>query len=263
MFLQSIGIAGSGFNDWLQARKILLGQAALIPPQTEQFRINCLKPNEARRTSTSIKIALQSAESTLAAASFEAAELFSIFVSSDGDPNILQSICQALATEEKFVSPTQFHNSVHNAPAGYWSIGHQAMKGVNSIGCGQCSISGALIEADSLLQTGEDAVLLVCFEIASPSPLDSARAIRHSLAFSLIATRDKTRESLCEMNCRLSAESSASLSRLDDPTLDSLREDNPASMALPLLKALAGNTEKQIVLPYSDSTVVKLELRPC
>ena len=35
---------------------------------------------------------------------------------------VIHEICEALATDEREVSPTRFHNSVHNASAGYWGI---------------------------------------------------------------------------------------------------------------------------------------------
>jgi hypothetical protein len=45
-----------------------------------------------------------------------------VFGSSDGDGTVLLRLLSALRGHQP-VSPTQFHNSVHNAPAGYWSIG--------------------------------------------------------------------------------------------------------------------------------------------
>src|SRR5690606_40428753 len=45
-----------------------------------------------------------------------------VFASSGGDYPIIDQICKALCEPERLVSPTQFHNSVHNSAAGYWSI---------------------------------------------------------------------------------------------------------------------------------------------
>ncbi|MCK4708697.1 MAG: beta-ketoacyl synthase chain length factor, partial [Gammaproteobacteria bacterium] len=238
MFIQSIGIVGSGFNNWQQAKAILNNDGSFVPDQTDKYKITILKPNEARRTSTTIKIALQTAEETLSNSSFTADQLFSVFVSSDGDPNILQSICEELSTDDKFVSPTQFHNSVHNAPAGYWSIGQQSMQGINSIACGDCSVAGALIEADSLLQTGENAVLVVCFDIKSPTPLDSARTIKYSLSSSMILTRKATTESLFSIELDIQPVKSNRITLMTDPVLEKLRIDSPTSRGLPLLQTL-------------------------
>lgn len=263
MNIQSIGVAGSGFSNWDHAKEVLSQEKEFNPNQPEQYKISILKPNEARRTSTAIKIALQSAEETLSRSSFHADQLFSVFVSSDGDPNILQSICQELATEDKFVSPTQFHNSVHNAPAGYWSIGHQSTKGINSISCGDCSMSGALIEANSLLKMGESAVLIVCFDIKSPSPLDSARHMKYSMATSMIVTEQPNADSLFSVELLLEEIGKSQITKMADPKLEELRGDSPASMSLPLLKALSDQNPSELTLPYSSSKSLHLKLSPC
>jgi hypothetical protein len=263
MYIQSIGIAGSFFNNWPHAKEIFNQQAPSISEHPDQYKTTILKPNEARRTSTAIKIALQSAEESLAQSSIQADQLFSVFVSSDGDPNILQAICQALATPDKFVSPTQFHNSVHNAPAGYWSIGHQSTKGINSIACGDCSISGALLEAKSLLKSGEKAVLVVCFEVKSPNPLDSARGIKHSLCTSLIATDQATSDSLFSISMSIEPNAGNLHTEMENMQLDSLRADSPAYSGLPFFKALSQQTPGTIVLPYSSAKSLQIQLYPC
>ena len=45
-----------------------------------------------------------------------------VFASGDADGENLHHILESLATPEHEVSPTRFHNSVHNAAAGYWNI---------------------------------------------------------------------------------------------------------------------------------------------
>ena len=47
-----------------------------------------------------------------------AAEMTSVFASANGDGALVHAILETLADPEPQVSPTQFHNSVHNAPAG-------------------------------------------------------------------------------------------------------------------------------------------------
>ncbi len=263
MYIQSIGIAGSGFNNWSHAKTILKHEKQLSINTQDQYKTTVLKPNEARRTSTAIKIALQSAEETLFQSSFQADQLYSVFVSSDGDPIILQSICQELSTAEKFVSPTQFHNSVHNAPAGYWSIGQSSTKGINSIACGDCSLSGALIEAKSLLKLGESAVLIVCFDIKSPTPLDSARHIRYSLATSMIVTEQSNAASLFFSELHFEELGKYPITKMADKQLEALRSDNPTSKCLPLLQALSGLNPGELTLPYSCSMSLRLKLSPC
>jgi len=262
MFIQSIGVAGSHFKTWKELQAVFNGTNALSDEPSEIFKTTILKPNEARRTSVTIKMVLQAAEETLSQSAFTANQLFSVFISSDGDPNILQSICQELATEDKFISPTQFHNSVHNAPAGYWSIGHQAMKGANSLACGDSSLAGGLVEASSLLDAGEDAILLVCFDLKSPSPLNSARAINYSLAHSMIITQDQQAESICAVDFDIKSNAD-DVSIMQNAALSDYCNDSPASRGLPFLEALASPEAKNIVLHYSSSLVLDLNMFPC
>ena len=227
-----------------------------------KFTTTILKPNEARRTSETIKMVLQSCEESIAQSAFSADQLFSVFVSSDGDPNILQSICTELASENKFVSPTQFHNSVHNAPAGYWTIGNQSMKGANSLACGESSLSGGLLEVQSLLAAGEDQILLACFDLKSPDPLSSARKIHYSMANSMILTKEKTEHSLYSIELSMQAARQNEIKKMDNPSLEELRTDSSAGKSLPFLKAVLDNNI-QVLLPYSSTSTLEVVLVKC
>ena len=50
------------------------------------------------------------------------ATLPSVFTSAHGDLAVNDYMCATLATQPTAISPTRFHNSVHNAAAGYWTI---------------------------------------------------------------------------------------------------------------------------------------------
>src|SRR3546814_16767116 len=65
--------------------------------------------------------------SDLTAAGRDPASLPSVFASTHGDLPIMDYMCATLASEPRTISPTKFHNSVHNAAAGYWTIGSGCM----------------------------------------------------------------------------------------------------------------------------------------
>ena len=50
------------------------------------------------------------------------AELASVFATTHGDLAITDYLCANLLESPLHTSPTRFHNSVHNAAAGYWCI---------------------------------------------------------------------------------------------------------------------------------------------
>jgi hypothetical protein len=56
------------------------------------------------------------------AAALLAAETASVFTSSGGDGDVIHHICETLTQPGREVLLTRFHNSVHNAPAGYYQL---------------------------------------------------------------------------------------------------------------------------------------------
>ena len=83
-----------------------------------------LAPNERRRAPETVAVALEVALAACAMATARIPrQLPSVFASTHGDLAITDYMAATLATEPRTISPTRFHNSVHNAAAGYWTIG--------------------------------------------------------------------------------------------------------------------------------------------
>ena len=92
---------------------------------------------------------------------------------SDGDGEVLASMLAALAQPQVVLSPTLFHNSVFNAPAGYWSIGAGAHAASITVSAGAASFVAGLKEAHwQVLATGAP-VLYVAFDAPFPAALAS------------------------------------------------------------------------------------------
>ena len=75
---------------------------------------------------------------------------YTVFASSGGDSEVLDKICTALTLPDRPVSPTQFHHSVHNTPAGYWSIATGCTQPSLSLSAYDSSFSAGLLEAAAL-----------------------------------------------------------------------------------------------------------------
>jgi hypothetical protein len=88
-----------------------------------------------------------------------------------GDMQITDYLCRTLATPPRLVSPTRFHNSVHNATMGYWSIASHCHASTNAISAYTYTAPMAFLEA--AIQAAEDdvPVLLVTPEMAAPLAL--------------------------------------------------------------------------------------------
>jgi lambda repressor-like predicted transcriptional regulator len=258
--VEAVAICGPGLPDWLSSRPVLAGaeayRAAPIvlqpPPQ--------LSAAERRRAIPSVKLALGVATAAVARSGLDPASLPAVFAASGADGETITAILSALATPSREVSPTRFHNSVHNAPSGYWGIAVQSREAVTSVSCYDASFAAGLLEAAAQAVTGERPTLLVAYDLPYPDPLDSARRIEASFAVALVLSPATSDRVLAVLHLRVAACDDAT--GCSDPGLEALRRGNPAARALPLLAVLAGGPGSSIRLALSHGTL-EVEVEPC
>jgi len=134
-------------------------QPALIPAK------------ERRRAPQSVKLAVEVMTQACKLAFLDPAETAAVFSSAMGDMQITDYLCQTLATAPRAVSPTRFHNSVHNATTGYWSITSQSHTATSAISAYTYTASMAFLEAAIQCLEDQTPVLLVTQEMAAPKLL--------------------------------------------------------------------------------------------
>lgn len=169
--IEGIGFWAPGLPSWDAARAYAKGgeRVADAPPRPSS---QLLAPNERRRAPEPVAVALEVALAACTAAEREPIALPSVFASASGDLVITDYMCATLASDPRSISPTRFHNSVHNAAAGYWTIGTGAMQPATALSAGDATFAQALIEALAQLASGAaDAVLLAAYDGASVGPL--------------------------------------------------------------------------------------------
>ena len=181
-------------------------------------------------------------------AGFAANGLASVFASSDADMAVLNRICSALAQTPRVISPTDFHNSVHNAASGYWSIAVQSMQPTTTLAAFDASFTAGLVEAAALVRERDADVLLVAYDAVAPEPLLTKRplgAFRRRRARARNFRAGRTRR-------RSRASSSVSPARREtrcaNESLEAMRGANPALRALPLLELLAARRAGSVSL---------------
>jgi len=174
--LEGIGFWAPGLPSWEAARAFAQGGAAEVDgPRKPSPQL--LAANERRRAPETVAVALEVALGACQASGRDPASLPSVFASSQGDLVIADYMCATLADEPATISPTRFHNSVHNAAAGYWTIGTGAMHPATALSAGPASFAQGLLEALAQLASGAEAVLLVGYDGAAVGPLG---AVVHS-----------------------------------------------------------------------------------
>jgi hypothetical protein len=243
------------------ARAVLAGAQAYAAAPLQVPHLDLLPAAERRRASTPVKLAIAVGQQALSAAHVDSANLSTIFCSSGSDGQVLHEICSTLATPEREISPTRFHNSVHNAPAGYWGIATRSLAPSTTLGCFDWSCAAGLIEASAQLATDYERALLLCFDVPYPEPLASARPMGAAFACSLLLSRRKWEHPIACLD--ISTTRGKTPSRMTDPTLESLRLGNPAARGLPLLAALAAQRQASVVLDYVAAHQLAIEVTPC
>lgn len=247
--VRGIGFAAPGLVGWPAALECLTGGAPYRPEPLPRLNPAGLPANERRRLSTTMRLALTVAGEAMATAGADPTSTLTVFGSANGDGDIIDSICRELAQPEPAVSPTQFHNSVHNAPAGYWSISAHAMTPYTAVSAHDGTFAAGLLEAASLAAEGAP-VLLAVYDRPLPMPLGETRPTHDAFACALVLQVGGSPDASLE----LSLENGGTESALDDPELEALRAGNPAARALPLLEKLARGEAGRIRLPYVGGT---------
>lgn len=262
VWVEAVGLAAPGLNGWPQGRNVLTGRQAYVAEELPRYAPNLLPPNERRRATVVGRLAFQSAEEAIGGLNGAADSLAAVFTSSGGDTDIVNLICGSLATPERPVSPTHFHNSVHNAAAGYWSIATGSRLPSTSVSAFDGSFAAGLMEAAVLCRSEGQPVLLVAYDTVPGEPLHAKRPLTDNFSVALLLRPQAAAGCMASMT--LSHAGGEAESTMEDAALEGLRQGNPAARALPLLQHLARGQAGRLVLPAVEGiqTVVVLEAGP-
>ena len=251
-----IGLVGPGLASWDAARATIAGRAPYANTPTRLPAPEALPATERRRAGRCVKLALATGLEAVARAGADAGALAAIFASSSGDGENCHAICETLASEDRLISPTRFHNSVHNAPAGYWSIATGATASVDCLGAFDASFGAGLLEALTRLAVEPGApVVLVAYDAPYPEPLNGARPIPDAFGVAFVlAAANGAGPTIAVDFTRDPAQAAA------DAGLEELRRTIPAARAIPLLELLAREASGHATLAYLDGLNLRVEL---
>jgi hypothetical protein len=255
--IEGMGLLGPGLDGWANSVAVLQGRSPYLRQSTVVPMPDGLPPAERRRLGLVVKLALSVGLQATSKAGVDPDALPAVFASSGGDGQNCHEICQALANDEKLISPTRFHNSVHNAAAGYWSIATRSKAASNALCAFDWSFAAGLLEAVTQVVVDRTRVLLVAYDAPYPQPLFDKRPISEAfgVAFVLSPTGDGA-----SLTLRLD---DAPADRMDNAELEALRASIPAARALPLLQRLAAGSAGVVNIDYLDGRSLAVEVAPC
>jgi len=235
--IEGVALCAPGLPTWNDAIGVLRGDRDYIAAQMQRPAPALLSTNERRRAPDSVLLALAVAEQACAMSGREPRVLPNVFASAYGDLAINDYLCAELARAPLDISPTKFHNSVHNAPAGYWTIATGCMAASSAVSAGTATFGAALLETALIVARDSTPALLVVFDTATQGPLTDVVPSLSPFAMALVLAPPGASAG-ARIGLRMSRDSAAGLASLPS-SLHSLQATSPAAGGLPLLAALA------------------------
>lgn len=185
--VNAVGVLAPGLPDWEAARAVLAKQRGFVASVLDTPQPNCLASAERRRSSPTVRLAIAAAEQALRQTSLMPQDMAMVFSSYEAAGLITHQLCETLA-DSRDVSPTQFHNSVHNAPSGYYTIAMNAKRAASSVCRGEWSFAAGLLNAAAQAVTDNIAVLYVCYDSPLPTPMCDVMPVVEATAIALVLT---------------------------------------------------------------------------
>lgn len=260
--IQGIGLLAPGLIGWEAGRAVLAGLQPFAPDEVPHPEAALLPPNERRRSSESVRWAVQVAQEAMMQSGLNPRDVPTVFASSDGEMDVFDTLCRTLTTKERLVSPTIFHQSVHNTAAGYWGIATSGQRSSTALSCYNDTFAAGLLEAATLVHVEHSPVLLVAYDLDAPALLRAARPIASGFAMALVLVQGST-SCLARLRLRLESAHAHEGSRLYDAALDQVRQENPAARSLPLLRELAVGGSQTIRLNLLDTQQLLVDVESC
>ncbi|MGB4066096.1 MAG: beta-ketoacyl synthase chain length factor [Azonexus sp.] len=259
-WIEGIGFLAPGLPDWPTARAVLRGETPLTAAPSVLPAPSILPPAERRRASRVVKLTLAVGLEAAAHAGADVATLATVFSASGADGHNCHALCEQLATDDRQISPTRFHNSVHNAAAGYWGIATGAMAPCQVICAYDASFGAGLIDALGQVVLDRQTTLLIAYDSEYPEPLFAKRPVPDVAGIALLLTPERSERSLASITV---TPDSAAAEPLADAALEALRVSIPALRALPLLQKLARGESGKICLDYLPPMQLSIDIECC
>lgn len=187
--LYAAGVLAPGIDVLADVFALRRGEAAREGSVAALPAPEALPANERRRASQVVRLTLACAERALTTCPFPVDQLRMVFASDEGTGEVCQQMLETLATTRQ-VSPLLFHNSVHNAPSGYFSIAHRNRQSATSVSLGTQSFAAGLLCAAGEACTSGQPVLLLAYDPEMTDPLSTLLPVTRATASAwIIAAR--------------------------------------------------------------------------
>lgn len=260
LWVAGIGAWLQGAPDWPILRGILRGERALAEDAPTKPAAGILPPAERRRAPDGVRLAVEVAGQATAMAGMDPATLPCTFASTYGELSITDHVCETLARAPLELSPTRFHNSVLNAPAGYWTIATGCTAASSATTAHHASFAAGLLEAATFALAESTPVLFASSDVASSGPLAEMTCTTMAFGAALVLSPSAVKGANLKLALNAAAAGPDIATRL---ALRDVAGDNRANAhALALLAALASEQSSRLALPLSPGLSLDMEITP-
>jgi hypothetical protein len=263
VYLEGIGIEAPGLRTWDQARLILRGEVPFHFDENSSLVTTLIPENERRRASDTIRLAVLVANDAVNNAKIKAESLINVFASHRGDLKIVDHICNTLTLPNHPVSPTQFHNSVYNAPAAYWSVATQTTWPSTSLACAEYSFPAALLSSAACVFAHQQGVLLVTYDMKSPKPFNKCCAMEFNCGVGMVLMPFQSENTLAKLEVNFDKKNDTGLIDSYPHPVNDLINGNASAQPLRILSAVANHHPIRIPYDYLEKSVVDVDVQPC
>ena len=265
LYVDAVAFWAPTLPGWAHARAAFRGEAEPLAIAAKRPSPELLAPAERRRAPDTVALALEVAAAATRDAGLAPESLPSIFTSTHGDLAVNDYMCSTLASAPTLISPTRFHNSVHNAAAGYWTIATGCREASTALTAFDASFGAGLLEAATQACADGRPVLLVAFDVEATGALASVTESSGLLACAFVVGPVESERSIAAFDWSL-AGGPALAPALRSAAARSLAA-NAMAGALPFLEAIAALPAKDagepvaLTLPLAPSLGLRLVVR--
>jgi hypothetical protein len=256
-----VGIWSTGILDWREFERVR--QAGYVLPEAEKVapQADIVPARDKRRVPVIARMAIEAGLQACRMAKAEPENIATVFASCMSDNESTDYLCRVVVSPEQAMSPTKFHNSVHNATLGYWSIYTRNHQSGCFVGAYRESFAAALLESAVLCLSGNQAVLCVVYDLAVGDPIRSATLTDESLACGVVLCPDDGssdgRGLVLSVKDRSGTEVYAK-----GPLFSHKGSFNPVADSLALLDAVANKEACSLTYKVGSGSVLSLDIAP-
>ena len=262
LFVDGVAFWAPTLPGWPMARAAFRGEGEPLTTPAKRPAPEILAPAERRRAPDTVALALEVAAAAVRESGLDAATLPSIFTSAHGDLAVNDYMCTTLASAPTLISPTKFHNSVHNACAGYWTIATGCHEASSALTAFDASFGAGLLEAALQVQADGRPVLLVAFDVEATGALASVTKSAGLLACAFVLAPTPGERTVAAFEWSLES-GARPVTTVRSVAAESLA-GNAMAGALPFLEAIAAAPDGAgaLTLAFGRSLGLSLRARP-